>query len=500
MNSERAERRLAAILAADIAGYSRLMGADEEGTLAALKAIRRELADLKIAEHRGRIVKATGDGLLAEFPSVVDAVRCAVEVQRGMADRNAGVSPAERHIEFRIGINLGDIIIDEGDIFGDGVNVAARLEALAEPGGICISRVVRDQVRDRLDLAFEDLGEQALKNISRAVRVYRVRAASEATVSEPAPLPSRPLNTEPGTAAPSSAQKMRCIGYLGVGPRPIDNEFRRALTTYGHVEGKTIEIHYRWSGGVLARNADLAQELVALGVELIVAAATPAVAAAKQVTSTIPIVMVEVGDPVAYGIVPSLLRPRGNVTGMSNGLHEFGPRSLRLFKEIVPEAIQVAVLVPVNAPGIATKSFEDAAHTLGMIPRTYVAGTADELYAVLAGLDRRTCDVLFVIPDHGLAVNRSIIISTATSLKIPVLCPWPAYVPDGGFMSLSPDRIEVHRRVAYYVDAILKGTPPRELPIEEPSKASLLINLRTARLLGITIPAPILMRADELIE
>src|SRR5947207_8667215 len=147
MSEARVQRRLAAIMAADVAGYSRLMGTDEEGTLAALKQLRRDLADPKIKEHRGRIVKTTGDGLLSEFASVVDAVRCAVEVQREMAARNAGV-PAERRLDFRIGVNLGDIIIDENDIFGDGVNITARLEALAEPGGICVSRVVRDQVRD----------------------------------------------------------------------------------------------------------------------------------------------------------------------------------------------------------------------------------------------------------------------------------------------------------------------------------------------------------------
>jgi class 3 adenylate cyclase len=149
-------RRLAAILAADVAGYSRLMGADEEGTHARLKAHIRELVEPKIVEHRGRIVKNTGDGLLAEFGSVVDAVRCAVEMQRGMAYREPEV-PDERRIRFRIGINLGDVIADGDDIFGDGVNVAARLEALAEPGGICVSRVVRDQVRDRLEYTFEDL-------------------------------------------------------------------------------------------------------------------------------------------------------------------------------------------------------------------------------------------------------------------------------------------------------------------------------------------------------
>src|SRR5208282_5648558 len=166
MSEERVERRLAAIIAADVAGYSRLMGADEEGTLAAIKAIRRELGDPKIGEHRGRIVKTTGDGMLVEFASVVDAVRCAVEVQQAMVGRNADV-PEEGRIEFRFGIHQGDIIIDDGDIFGDGVNLAARLEGIAEPGGICVSRVVRDEVRDKLDITFDDMGEQRLKNIAR---------------------------------------------------------------------------------------------------------------------------------------------------------------------------------------------------------------------------------------------------------------------------------------------------------------------------------------------
>lgn len=198
MSEDRVERRLAAILAADVAGYSRLMGVDEEGTLAALKALRRELIDPKIKEHRGRIVKTTGDGALVEFASVIDAVRCAVEIQSEMAVRNADV-PSDRRIDFRIGINVGDIIIDEGDIFGDGVNVAARLEALAEPGGICVSRVVRDQVRDRLDFAFDDKGERQVKNIARPVRIYQVRpgdpsqpGAVATPDKAPPPLPEKP--------------------------------------------------------------------------------------------------------------------------------------------------------------------------------------------------------------------------------------------------------------------------------------------------------------------
>jgi adenylate cyclase len=184
-------RRLAAILAADVAGYSRLMGQDEEGTHERLQAHLRELVDPKIAEHRGRVVKNTGDGLLAEFPSVVDAVRCAVEIQRGMAEREPEV-PNERRIRLRIGVNLGDVIVEQHDIFGDGVNIAARLEALAAPGGICLSRMVRDNVRDRLDCIFEDLGEQHVKNIARPVRVYAWR---------PEALADLPASSEPPAKA-----------------------------------------------------------------------------------------------------------------------------------------------------------------------------------------------------------------------------------------------------------------------------------------------------------
>jgi TolB-like protein/Flp pilus assembly protein TadD len=189
-------RRLAAILAADVAGYSRLMGADEEGTHERLKAHRRELVDPKISEHSGRIVKTTGDGMLVEFASVVDAVRCAAELQRAMIDREAGVSE-DRRIRFRVGINLGDVIVEGDDIFGDGVNVAARLEALSDPGGLCISRMVRDQIRDKLAYAFEDLGEQSVKNITRPVRVYALRreavAALPAPSAPPAPQVSQPV-------------------------------------------------------------------------------------------------------------------------------------------------------------------------------------------------------------------------------------------------------------------------------------------------------------------
>ena len=197
MAEEGTERRLAAIMSADVVGYSRLMEADEVGTLARLKSHREALIDCTISEHQGRIVKEMGDGLLVEFPSVVEAVRCAVEIQGEMAARNAEV-PQDRRIVFRIGINVGDVIVTGDDIHGDGVNVAARIEALTPPGGICISRSARDQVRDKLDIALEDLGEHQVKNIARPVRVFRVPVAG----------------TEPtagasvgGTAAPSLPDK-----------------------------------------------------------------------------------------------------------------------------------------------------------------------------------------------------------------------------------------------------------------------------------------------------
>ena len=180
------ERRLAAILAADVVGYSRLMGADEVGTLRALSAHRRELIDPTIGARRGRIVKTTGDGILVEFPSAVEAVACAISVQQGVALRNKGVAEDKRLI-LRIGINVGDIISEAGDIFGDGVNVAARLESLCEPGGLCISRAVRDQVRDKLPVAFDDLGEQQVKNIARPVRVFGLTAQAIEAVPELAP-------------------------------------------------------------------------------------------------------------------------------------------------------------------------------------------------------------------------------------------------------------------------------------------------------------------------
>jgi adenylate cyclase len=218
-------RRLAAILAADVAGYSRLMGADEEGTHERLKGHRRELVDPKINEHSGRVVKTTGDGMLVEFPSVVDAVRCAAELQRAMIDLEVGI-PEDRRIRFRIGVNLGDVIAEDGDIFGDGVNVAARLESLAEPGGIYVSRTVRDHVRDKLPYPFEDMGEQSLKNIARPVRIYAL--CSEAVADLPA---SRaPFTTPVSQSARAPRLSIVVLPFANMSNDPEQGYFADGIT------------------------------------------------------------------------------------------------------------------------------------------------------------------------------------------------------------------------------------------------------------------------------
>ena len=216
MATRRVERKLAAILVVDVVGYSQLMGEDEEGTHDQFTAHCRQLVDPKIREHRGRIVKNTGDGMLVEFPSVVDAVRCAVEIQRSMADRNADTTE-ERRIIFRLGVNLGDVIVEEDDIYGDGVNVAARLETIAEPGGICISEDAFRQVRGKVNAEFADIGEQSLKNVARPLRVYRVLqqspTAARAAVNQPAQLPHLNLGGVE-TKRPSFPHHVVPIGWI----------------------------------------------------------------------------------------------------------------------------------------------------------------------------------------------------------------------------------------------------------------------------------------------
>jgi adenylate cyclase len=210
LSDERVERRLAAILAADVAGYSRLMGANEEGTLAQLKSIRKALVDPTIAAHRGRVVKTTGDGMLVEFASAVDAARCAAEVQRGMARQKPDAAQDER-IEFRIGIHVGDIIIDDNDIFGDGVNIAARLEGIAEPGGVCISDDAQRQIRGKVDIAFEDIGLQTLKNIAQPMRAWRMQIGDISA------------SVAPNKVSPASSQPLALPDKPSIAVLPFEN-------------------------------------------------------------------------------------------------------------------------------------------------------------------------------------------------------------------------------------------------------------------------------------
>jgi putative ABC transport system substrate-binding protein len=294
---------------------------------------------------------------------------------------------------------------------------------------------------------------------------------------------------------------LRHIGFLVHSGRPAFDELRRGLIAYGHVGGQTIRIHYRRSEGDQARLPNLANELIDIPVELIIAVGSPPVLAAKRATSTVPILMVEIADAVVYGVVPSLVRPGGNVTGLSNSLlNEYAPRSVRLFKEIMPGASRLAILAPTIglAADAWVKSIEGAAHALEMVTTVYHASNPDDLRRVFAGIDPRT-DVLVVAPPHDL-LDPATILAATMDLKIPVICQWPEYVHDGALLSSYPDRAEIYRRLAYYVDSILKGAQPSALPIEEPTKSWLMINLRTARTLAIEIPGPILMRADQVIE
>jgi adenylate cyclase len=228
-----------------VAGYSRLMGADEEGTHERLKALRRELADPKIKEHRGRIVKNTGDGMLVEFSSVVDAVRCAAETQRAMIDRNADI-PEDKRIRFRMGINLGDVIVEPEDIFGDGVNIAARLEALAEPGGICISRVVRDQIRDKLSYRFEDMGEQSVKNIARPVRAYTITPAAVASLPQ---VPGIAEASKPNTSSIAPRLSIVVLPFVNLSDDPEQEYFADGIT-----EDLTTDLSRISESFVIARN------------------------------------------------------------------------------------------------------------------------------------------------------------------------------------------------------------------------------------------------------
>ncbi len=306
-------------------------------------------------------------------------------------------------------------------------------------------------------------------------------------------------------AAPLAAEaqptgKMTRIGYLAVSPRPTDEVFRQALREFGYVEGKNLTILYRW--GESGNYATLAEDLVRSNVDLIVAVTSPATRAAKDATKTIPIVITDIGDPVAYGFVPSLARPGGNITGMSTGLIENGPKGLQFIKDIQPRAAWVAILGNADNPGHAAtvRSVEAAAPSVGLKTRVYVAQKPDDVTTMFTAILRERPDALFVIPEPFLWTQRARIIEFALTNRLPAVYGLKEYVPDGGLMAFGPNRDEMYRRVAQLVDKILKGAKPGDLPIEQPTKFELVINLKTAKALGLTIPQSLLLRADQVIE
>jgi ABC-type uncharacterized transport system substrate-binding protein len=304
----------------------------------------------------------------------------------------------------------------------------------------------------------------------------------------------------PLAAEPQPVGRMTRIGYLAVSPRPTDEVFRQALRDLGYIEGQNLTILHRW--GESGNYAPLAEDLVQSKVDLIVAVASPATRAAKDATRTIPIVITDVGDPVAYGFVPSLARPGGNITGMSAGLIEIGPKGLQFIKEVHPMAAWVAILGNPNNPGhsATVRSVEAAAPTVGLKTRVYVATKPEEITTMFTAILRERPDALFVIPDHFLFTQRARIIDFALTNRVPAVYGLKEYVPDGGLMALGPNREEMFRRAALHVDKILKGAKPADLPIEQPTKFELVINLKTAKALGLNIPQTLLLRVDQVIE
>ena len=308
------------------------------------------------------------------------------------------------------------------------------------------------------------------------------------------------LLTVPFIADAQQAGKVYQIGYVAVSPRPADEVFRQALRELGYIEGQNLTIHYRW--GEAGNYAPLVDELLRSKVDLIVAVTSPATRAAKEATKSTPIVILDVGDPVAYGFVPSLARPGGNITGMSAGLSEIGPKALQFIKEIHPKAARVAILGNPNNPGhIATaSSVEAVAPNMGLKSRVYIAAKPEDLDATFTAILRDRPDALFVIPDLFLFTQRARIIDFALTNRLPAVYGLKEYVRDGGLIALGPNRDDMFRRAALHVDKILKGAKPGDLPIELPTKFELVINIKTAKALGLTIPQSLLLRVDEVIQ
>ncbi len=308
------------------------------------------------------------------------------------------------------------------------------------------------------------------------------------------------LLAAPLAAEAQSAEKVWLIGYLAESPRPTDDVFRQALRELGYVEGRNLTIFYRW--GRSGNYGPLAEDLVRLNVDLIVAVASPATRAAKHATKTIPIVITQVGDPVAYGFIASLARPGGNITGMSSQLSEIGPKGLEFIKEIIPMATKLAILGDPNNPGTKATltSVGAAARNLGFKTEFYGVVKSDEFTTTFTAILHKRPDALFVIPDPFIYTQRARVIDFALTNRIPAIYGLKEYVTDGGLMAFGPNRDDMASRAATFVDKILKGAKPADLPVEQPTKFELVINAKAAKALGLTIPPSLLLRADDIIQ
>ena len=294
--------------------------------------------------------------------------------------------------------------------------------------------------------------------------------------------------------------KLWRIGYLAESRRQVDEIFRQSLRKLGYVEGSNLTMIYRWAQG--GSFEPLADDLVAQDVDLIIAVASPATRAVKERTTRIPIVIVDVGDPVAFGFVPSLAHPGGNITGMSMQMSEIFVKGLQYMKEMLPTAARLVVLANENNPGnlSARTSVVDAASRLGFVETKYHEVTSGDLAGTLTAILRDQPDMLFVSADIFLYTQRRQIIDFTLTNRIPALYGLKGYVPDGGLMAVGPNREEVFRRAAEIVDKILKGAKPADVPVEQPTKFELLINLKTAKALGLMVPVHLITIADEVIE
>ena len=307
-----------------------------------------------------------------------------------------------------------------------------------------------------------------------------------------------PLNAE----AQQSGTKIPRIGYIAMTPRPPDEAFRKGLRELGYNEGQNIVIEYHWierSGRTAAQEAD---DLVRSKPDVIVAVASPSTRAVMDATRTIPIVFVDIGDPVAYGFVTNLARPEGNLTGLSAALSEIGNKALQILKEVVPSLERVAVISNPDNPGYlaARKAIEIAASIVGVRLTNYPVSNSDDLTRAFDALMKEKPDGLYVIPDHFLFTQRERLVEFASKNRFPAVYGLREYVLGGGLIAIGPNRVDMFRRAASYVDRILKGARPADLPIEQPIRFELILNMKTATGLGLSVPPEILLAADEVIE